>query len=219
MFAEIDASGYAIIIGAVFLGITQIVGMVLAYYRERDKVERDKVVAAKVEEVKAEATKAAVKVVEVKADLRAVATRQDQKLTSIQEVGNANHALLNSGHEAQLKLGAELSRWKADHEGSEENLIAADKAEKLYQDHVAKQAKVDTDRAIATAAVAPLIKKLDAIADTGDENKAAIDDVLGHNLKTTAHALRKVAEYTKKTEDIETADMAEKAYQKHIEKQ
>jgi len=60
-----------------------------------------------------------------------------------QKTGEKTHDLVNSQYGVQLRLGAELSRWKADKEPTKENLAAAKLAEKLFHDHEAKQAKVD----------------------------------------------------------------------------
>lgn len=54
-----------------------------------------------------------------------------------------NHVLLNSQSLAQHKLNAELSRWKAEQTGDEAHIKAAEAAELLYQEHKAKQDKVD----------------------------------------------------------------------------
>lgn len=55
----------------------------------------------------------------------------------------AIHTLVNSATGVQLKLNAELSRWKAVQTNDPDHSIAADKAERLYLEHEEKQAKVD----------------------------------------------------------------------------
>lgn len=61
-----------------------------------------------------------------------------------QKTGEKTHTLVNSNFGAQLKLGAELSRWKANQTGKAEHLEAADIAEKLLQEHEKKQSVVDS---------------------------------------------------------------------------
>lgn len=46
LFAEMTAQDWVLIIGAVFLGITQVLSMVLSYRRDRDKTARDEAVDA-----------------------------------------------------------------------------------------------------------------------------------------------------------------------------
>lgn len=55
----------------------------------------------------------------------------------------AIHTLVNSATGVQLKLNAELSRWKAEQTGYPDHIKAADKAEQLYLEHEEQQAKVD----------------------------------------------------------------------------
>jgi hypothetical protein len=43
----------------------------------------------------------------------------------------------------QLKLNAELSRWKAGQTGKPEDAAAATEAERMYDEHQKKQAVVD----------------------------------------------------------------------------
>lgn len=49
--AEMDANGWTIVIAAVFLGISQVVQLILGYLRERDKMNRETMRDAKVEQV------------------------------------------------------------------------------------------------------------------------------------------------------------------------
>lgn len=69
--------------------------------------------------------------------------RNSKKLNAIAATGEKTHTLVNSGWGVQLKLGADLSRWKADREPTPENVKAAELAEKTLLDHDAKQAVVD----------------------------------------------------------------------------
>lgn len=66
------------------------------------------------------------------------------KVQTISKSTDAVHVLVNSNMGAQLKLGAELSRWKAVQTGEPADLKAADAAENLLKEHEAKQAIVDS---------------------------------------------------------------------------
>lgn len=65
------------------------------------------------------------------------------KVQTISKSADATHILVNSNMGAQLKLGAELARWKAVKTGQKLDIEAADEAERLWADHEAKQAIVD----------------------------------------------------------------------------
>jgi hypothetical protein len=90
-----------------------------------------------------QANKAARKAEEVKSDLRESSKQRDIKLDNLATVANKTHTLVNSNMAVQLKKAAELSRWKANHEPTEENIKAAELAEQLYSEHQSKQAEVD----------------------------------------------------------------------------
>lgn len=62
--------------------------------------------------------------------------RQNRQLQAI-------HTLVNSAMGVQLRINADLSRWKADRTGNPEHAKDAEKAEKLYLEHEESQAKVD----------------------------------------------------------------------------
>ena len=114
LFAEFGAEGYAVVIGAVFLGLTQLWSMWLSYKRELAKIARDELAAAKVEEVRVAAVdlkdhqeaarvEAAVKAEEVKADLKADTVKQnehlsqqDAKLDAVTEKVEIVHRATNS---------------------------------------------------------------------------------------------------------------------------
>lgn len=66
-----------------------------------------------------------------------------EKLDGIAKTGEKTHTLVNSNMGAQLKLGAELARWKADREPTQQNKDAADLAEQRLKEHEGKQAIVD----------------------------------------------------------------------------
>lgn len=65
-----------------------------------------------------------------------IQARQNRQLKAI-------HTLVNSATGVQLKLNAELSRWKASQTNDPDHARAADKAEQLYLKHEQQQAKVD----------------------------------------------------------------------------
>ena len=93
MFAEIDASGWVLIIGAVFLGITKIISMILEYHQAKDQARRDEAAAEKIEEVR-KATLAAAEVRQ--AALVAVeshSTKLDAIADQINEVRKAANGL------------------------------------------------------------------------------------------------------------------------------
>jgi len=92
--------------------------------------------ASKVEEVKVAAK-------QVATTLETTVAKQDEKLTSIAKTGRDTHTLVNSNMGVQLRLNAELSRWKANETKLQIDKDAADLAEKLLDEHLAKQATVD----------------------------------------------------------------------------
>lgn len=65
-----------------------------------------------------------------------IQARQNRQLKAI-------HTLVNSATGVQLRLNAELSRWKAVQTNDPDHMKAADKAEQLYLEHEERQAKVD----------------------------------------------------------------------------
>lgn len=81
IFGELDANGWATVIAAVFIGVAQIVGMILAYKREEAKKIREEIAAAKVEEVRRQAAIAATKAVEVKETLQKTTEATTAKIT------------------------------------------------------------------------------------------------------------------------------------------
>lgn len=137
MIAIIDAPGWSIIIGAVFLGLIQLATLLLSYLRESAKIKRDALAAEKVEAVRVQAAAAAVKVGEVKTVLEFTTQKTDKKLDSI-------HTLVNSSMGKQLAIAASLSRRIALLTGKPEDNASADEAERLLKDHEGKQAIVDS---------------------------------------------------------------------------
>ena len=73
---------------------------------------------------------------EVKTTLAAVTAQQDGKLDRI-------HTLVNSNMGVQLRMTAELARWKAVQTRDPQHIAEAENAERLYREHVEKQAAVD----------------------------------------------------------------------------
>ncbi len=86
---------------------------------------------------------AAVKVEDVKKDLQKTTELTEKKLDNIVKVANDTHTLVNSNMGVQLRLNAELSRWKAESTKTPEDEQAAVTSEGMYQDHLRKQAVVD----------------------------------------------------------------------------
>jgi hypothetical protein len=70
------------------------------------------------------------------------------QIAVVADVTQDVHTLVNSNMGVQLKLNADLSRWKANQmkggPGAQEAERAAIEAEIIYQNHVAKQHLVDT---------------------------------------------------------------------------
>jgi hypothetical protein len=113
-----------------------IVGAVLAYFLAR--MNRGQAAADKAAVVDRIQVKEALETnqAEVKSALTEHTTSQDKKLDAI-------HALVNSAMGAQLKMTADALRAVADANTTPENIQAAEEAEKLYDEHQAKQAVVD----------------------------------------------------------------------------
>lgn len=65
------------------------------------------------------------------------------KVQNISKSAKATHILVNSNYGIQLRLGSELSRWKANKTKNQADLKAADAAEKLLREHDIKQAILD----------------------------------------------------------------------------
>ncbi len=69
-----------------------------------------------------------------------------QTLKENTDVTRDTHTLVNSNMGEQLKLTAELSRWKADQTGNPEHIRSAELAETKLREHEAKQANVDATK-------------------------------------------------------------------------
>ena len=86
---------------------------------------------------------AAEKVKEVKSDLKISSDKQDEKMIVLSKVADATHILVNNNMAIQLKLNAELSRWKANETKNKADIQAADRAEQSLKEHEMKQNIVD----------------------------------------------------------------------------
>lgn len=73
---------WVIVIGAVFLGVTQVVSLILDYKRERDKITRDAATAREVREVKAR--------------LENTTETQGNQLASLTKTSEETHKAVNS---------------------------------------------------------------------------------------------------------------------------
>ncbi len=105
MFA-MSAEGIGIVIGAVFIGLVQMLTLILQYFRERDQKERDAAVAARVEEVRTQAVVAAKKVEQVRVqaevntgkveEIKVMTTAQNKVLDAVIEKVEQVHLATNS---------------------------------------------------------------------------------------------------------------------------
>ena len=114
----IDAGGYVIIIGAVFLGLTQVVSLILQYLSSR-KVEA------------------------VRTDLAINTEANSEKLDGLTETNKQIHTLVNSNMGVQLEISAVFARRIAVITKDPEDLKAADLAERYLKEHQEKQGIVD----------------------------------------------------------------------------
>jgi len=136
LLAELDANGWATVVGAIGIVLVQLATMVLSYLRER-------AVAGKVEQVRKQTA--------------VTAEAQGAALETIQRTGEANHVLLNNNMHLALaetllaRMGsARLARKIAEMDPTSEHEVQAAEAERLAQEaevalqrHDAKQRTVD----------------------------------------------------------------------------
>ncbi len=101
--------------------------------------------AVHVAEVAEKQEAAAVAANEVKAALAESTTGANSQLDALVKVGEATHMLVNSAMEEQKRLYAVKCRAAADDNPSSVNLAEADAAEAVYEEHKAKQAKMDQE--------------------------------------------------------------------------
>ena len=83
----------------------------------------------------------------VKVDLAKSSEETTAKLIKIEETGEKVHTLVNSNMSIQLKLGMELSEFKAATTKRPEDIQAAKLARSMYEEHVKKQDIVDRGEA------------------------------------------------------------------------
>lgn len=103
-------------------------------------------VAVKVEKVAEVASAATSQVQQAVAQSQINGAKTDElavAMNETREVSKATHVLVNHNMMIQLELTAQLSRWKADHEPSRENIEAANLADHALEEHRAQQAKSD----------------------------------------------------------------------------
>jgi aspartokinase len=158
IFAEIDPTGWAVIIGAATIGLSGIVTsaltLILSYKerqrqeeREHARIERDRIVAEKAE-------KAAVKVEEVRRALSNSTEATVEKLDEMAKVGEKTHALVNSAMLEQKRIYAAKCKAASIDTPTEANLAEATAAEEVYLEHKAKQEAMEAkDKAPKKAGV------------------------------------------------------------------
>jgi acyl-CoA reductase-like NAD-dependent aldehyde dehydrogenase len=141
---------------AVTIGlISQIVLQVLAKIEAAKKAKVDAEVArqAKADAEKAqnaaasaalEALKAKTQVAEVAQTLSDTHSATSDKLDDLAKVTDTIHTLTNNAMGVQLRLNADLSRWKANETKDPADVRAADLAAMLLNEHNAKQATADS---------------------------------------------------------------------------
>jgi len=113
--------------------------------RAVDEVKRQALDAAvEAKKVARTAEVAAVKVDEVAQTLQAATANTDAKLDEMQKTSVATHILVNSNMGAQLKISAVALRELADALPNAKRMEAAELAEKMLAEHIAKQAVVDS---------------------------------------------------------------------------
>jgi hypothetical protein len=167
----VDANSWGIIIAAIGLVLTQILGMILAYMRDRNAAKKVAIVAQKAEVAAKKADIVARKVddaaylvhqVAVKADraddrlqetndatsqalvnLQASANKNQETTDAVQKTGDTIHTLFNSAMSAQLRSHAVLARRLADITNEVSDIDTAHKAEDAADEHDKKQRSID----------------------------------------------------------------------------
>lgn len=130
----------SIIVTAILAFLSTCFTGVMAYLLARMNTKQG-MVATKVED-------AAVKVEEVKTTLAISNQVTKEELHEIKEVGIATHTLVNNNMGIQLKINVvALRRIASLCDATLEDKEAAEMAEKLYSEHMAKQAIVDNAKA------------------------------------------------------------------------
>ena len=128
LVAQINAEGWAVIISAIGIVTTQIVGMVLSYLRAKD-------VAKKVETVEYK--------------LHETNKITDNKLNDIAHTGEVTHSLVNNAMGVQLKVASVALRRVANLTKLPEDIKAAEVAERAYQEHESRQGSVVERKALS----------------------------------------------------------------------
>jgi hypothetical protein len=95
------------------------------------------------ETTKVAAVETAKKVEAVRTDLEQARSVADEKMDGLAKVAHDTHVLVNNNMAVQLKLGMELSEFKATTTQRPEDIQAAKLARSMYEEHVKKQAIVD----------------------------------------------------------------------------
>jgi hypothetical protein len=114
-----------------------------AAVKVQEVADQTAVAAVKVQEVAAQTAVAAVKVEQV----AEAARQQDTKIDSLAKVATATHTLVNSNYGASLKATLNaltaVEALTTDPKAKTAAQAAVTEAQRLYDDHVAKQATVD----------------------------------------------------------------------------
>lgn len=92
-----DANGWAIVIGAVGVIVTQLASMLIAYKREQAKIAREEAIATRVSEVAVKQDNATEKLTEVNATMQETTSALSGKLDAVATTTDVIHKLTNSG--------------------------------------------------------------------------------------------------------------------------
>lgn len=162
ILAELDATGWSVVIGAFFMGAFKIVELVINYYREKDRIAREAVISQKVDTVAEKQDVAAEKVEQVAIKQDSVVEKQklnDQKISNahhviieqntkliedsdeIRRLATKTAAFVNGATTTQLQVSAEALRKLADSTNDPKNIHAAEVAEAYLAKHIANQPK------------------------------------------------------------------------------
>lgn len=164
LLAELDANGWVMIIGAVFLGAGQIVQMFIAWRRELKKIEREdaanKLIATvaqkqdvatqkvaevaikqdiatrKVDEVAHKQEVATAKSAEIHQVILEETASQTVKIDAIKETAEKTAAFVNGATTTQLEVTAEALRKLADKTHEPKDIHAAETAEAFLKKHL-----------------------------------------------------------------------------------
>lgn len=150
-FAEITAADWTVIIGAVFLGLTQLLSTWIAYLKSCRIEAQTAAVADKVDVAAAKATEASVAAKVAKAtaatatavvakkldDLSSTGQQRTEIARETLEVAKQVHALSNGGKGVTLTSLAEQAERIAALTGHPDDLAAAEARRKLADDHAA----------------------------------------------------------------------------------